>query len=43
MYSFVNMGFAKAEVIDVFRRLNYRGSNMQKIGEDAVVNALLGA
>jgi len=41
--NFVNMGFAKAEVIDVFRRLNYRGSNMQKIGEDAVVNALLGA
>ena len=37
------MGFAKADVIDVFRRLNYRGANARKVGEDAVVQALLGA
>ena len=39
--SFVNMGFTKAQVIDVMRRLNYRGANATRVGENAVVEALL--
>lgn len=42
-FSFVNMGFPKADVVDVMRRLNYRGANAAKVGEDAVVEALLGS
>lgn len=41
--SFVNMGFSKDQVIDTLRRLNYRGANAAAVGEDQVVNALLGA
>ncbi|CAD6572136.1 MAG: hypothetical protein CYPHOPRED_004728 [Cyphobasidiales sp. Tagirdzhanova-0007] len=40
--NFVNMGFTKPDIIDVMRRLNYRGANAAKIGESAVVEALLG-
>jgi hypothetical protein len=36
------MGFAKADVIHAMRKLNYRGANIAKVGEDAVVQALLG-
>ncbi|KAK9900589.1 putative UBC1-E2 ubiquitin-conjugating enzyme [Cystobasidium minutum MCA 4210] len=41
--SFMNMGFDKKSVIDVMRRLNYRGANAASVGPDAVVSALLGA
>jgi len=41
--NFVNMGFAKADVIYVMRKLNYRGANTEKVGEDAVLSALLDA
>lgn len=39
---FVNMGFPKADVIAAMRKLNYRGANAANVGEDAVLNALLG-
>lgn len=38
---FVAMGFPQAQVIEVMKRLNYRGKNVSTVGEDAVVEALL--
>lgn len=38
---FEAMGFARTDVIDVLKRLNYRGKNVASVGEDAVVEALL--
>jgi ubiquitin-conjugating enzyme (huntingtin interacting protein 2) len=35
------LGFEKSKVIEVMRRLNYRGANAAAVGEDAVVQALL--
>jgi len=38
---FEAMGFTKSQVIDVLRRLNYRGGNTSKIGDERVVEELL--
>ncbi|KXN85063.1 Ubiquitin-conjugating enzyme E2 1 [Leucoagaricus sp. SymC.cos] len=38
---FESLGFSKNQVIDVLRRLNYRGGNVSKISEDRVVEELL--
>jgi len=38
---FESMGFPKGQVIDVLRRLNYRGTNTSKITDDRVVEELL--
>ncbi|KAJ8521723.1 hypothetical protein ONZ45_g1627 [Pleurotus djamor] len=38
---FVEYGFPKAKVVDVLRRLNYRGSNTRNIEDDRVVQELL--
>ncbi|KAG6896593.1 hypothetical protein C0992_007251 [Termitomyces sp. T32_za158] len=38
---FTSLGFDKRKVIDVLRRLNYRGANVAKITEDRVVEELL--
>ncbi|KAH0586561.1 Ubiquitin-conjugating enzyme E2 1 [Termitomyces sp. J132] len=38
---FTSLGFDKRKVIDVLRRLNYRGTNVAKITEDRVVEELL--
>lgn len=38
---FVAMGFPQAQVIDVMKRLNYRGRNAATVGEEAVVEQLL--
>ncbi|KAA1472248.1 hypothetical protein DENSPDRAFT_838463 [Dentipellis sp. KUC8613] len=38
---FEAIGFERAKVIDVLRRLNYRGANVAKIPEDKVVEELL--
>ncbi|KAN0131505.1 Ubiquitin-conjugating enzyme/RWD-like protein [Lactarius tabidus] len=40
---FEAIGFERNKVIDVLRRLNYRGSNIAKIAEDKVVEELLKA
>lgn len=37
---FVNMGFAKSRVIEVMRRLNYRGQNIQNITDEQVTSLL---
>ncbi|KDN46991.1 putative UBC1-E2 ubiquitin-conjugating enzyme [Tilletiaria anomala UBC 951] len=39
---FVGMGFDSSKVIEVLRRLNYRGANVRNISDDQVLNALLG-
>ncbi|PWN51110.1 hypothetical protein IE53DRAFT_368346 [Violaceomyces palustris] len=39
---FVNMGFERNAVIDVLKRLNYRGANVRNVTDDRVVNELLG-
>lgn len=36
------MGFPAEQVIDVLKRLNYRGGNKDKVGEDAVIQRLVG-
>jgi ubiquitin-conjugating enzyme (huntingtin interacting protein 2) len=36
------MGFPRDQVIEVLKRLNYRGENIANVGEDRVVEALLG-
>ncbi|KAJ7046391.1 ubiquitin-conjugating enzyme/RWD-like protein [Mycena alexandri] len=38
---FEALGFPRGKVIDVLRRLNYRGANVAKITEDRVVEELL--
>lgn len=38
---FEALGFPRGKVIDVLRRLNYRGANVPKITEDRVVEELL--
>ncbi|KAJ6624394.1 ubiquitin-conjugating enzyme/RWD-like protein [Mycena sp. CBHHK59/15] len=38
---FEGLGFPRAKVIDVLRRLNYRGANVAQISEDRVVEELL--
>ncbi|CAK5270408.1 unnamed protein product [Mycena citricolor] len=38
---FESLGFPRGKVIDVLRRLNYRGANVAKIGEDRIVEELL--
>jgi ubiquitin-conjugating enzyme (huntingtin interacting protein 2) len=36
------MGFPAEQVIDVLKRLNYRDGNKDKVGEDAVIQRLVG-
>ncbi|KAF9649421.1 hypothetical protein BDM02DRAFT_3094784 [Thelephora ganbajun] len=38
---FESLGFPRSKVIEVLRRLNYRGANVAKINEDRVVEELL--
>ncbi|KAJ6527125.1 ubiquitin-conjugating enzyme/RWD-like protein [Mycena capillaripes] len=38
---FEALGFSRAKVIDVLRRLNYRGANVAQINDDRVVEELL--
>jgi len=38
---FESLGFPRRKVIEVLKRLNYRGANVAKIGEDRVVEELL--
>ncbi|KAI5121361.1 hypothetical protein M0805_000669 [Coniferiporia weirii] len=38
---FETLGFERSKVIDVLRRLNYRGANVANINEDRVVEELL--
>ncbi|KAG8933233.1 hypothetical protein FRC01_010222 [Tulasnella sp. 417] len=38
---FEALGFERGKVIDVLRRLNYRGSNVGNISEDRIIDALL--
>ncbi|KAF7320685.1 Ubiquitin-conjugating enzyme E2-24 kDa [Mycena chlorophos] len=38
---FEALGFPRAKVIDVLRRLNYRGANVAKIQDDRIVEELL--
>ncbi|KZT59389.1 hypothetical protein CALCODRAFT_467016 [Calocera cornea HHB12733] len=38
---FENLGFERGKIIDVLKRLNYRGTNVGKVSEDRVVEELL--
>ncbi|KAE8268598.1 hypothetical protein A4X09_0g3743 [Tilletia walkeri] len=38
---FEHMGFPKDKVVEVLRKLNYRGANVRNITDDAVLNELL--
>jgi ubiquitin-conjugating enzyme (huntingtin interacting protein 2) len=38
---FESLGFPKSKIIDVLRRLNYRGPNVAQISEDRIVEELL--
>ncbi|KZV86660.1 hypothetical protein EXIGLDRAFT_724541 [Exidia glandulosa HHB12029] len=38
---FVGMGFEGGKVVDVLRRLNYRGANVGKVHDDRIVEELL--
>jgi len=38
---FESLGFERSKVIEVLRRMNYRGANVAKINEDKVVEELL--
>ncbi|KAF9032805.1 ubiquitin-conjugating enzyme/RWD-like protein [Panaeolus papilionaceus] len=40
---FEALGFQRSKVVDVLRRLNYRGANIAKISDDVVVERLLAA
>ncbi|GAA6003564.1 uncharacterized protein JCM10292_000418 [Rhodotorula paludigena] len=40
--AFAEMGFPPEQVIDVLKRLNYREGNKAQIGEDAVLDRLMG-
>ncbi|CAO1635351.1 unnamed protein product [Parajaminaea phylloscopi] len=40
---FAAMGFTRDRVIEVLKRLNYRGANVRNIPDDRVVNELIGA
>ncbi|KAN0063568.1 Ubiquitin-conjugating enzyme E2 1 [Thecaphora frezii] len=39
---FVNMGFERDRVIEVLKKLNYRGANVRNVTDDTVLNELLG-
>jgi len=39
--NFENMGFERTKVIEVLKRLNYRGANVARVGDDRVVEELL--
>lgn len=41
VHQFEGMGFQRQHIIEVMKRLNYRGKNVSVLGEDAVVDALL--
>lgn len=36
------MGFPADQVVDTLRHLNYRGTNKREVGEDAVIQRLVG-
>lgn len=38
---FESMGFQQHQIIEVMKKLNYRGKNVSVLGEDAVIEALL--
>ncbi|KAF9465718.1 ubiquitin-conjugating enzyme/RWD-like protein [Collybia nuda] len=38
---FESLGFSRSKVIDVLRRLNYRGANVAKLTDDRIVEELL--
>ncbi|PWY98775.1 putative UBC1-E2 ubiquitin-conjugating enzyme [Testicularia cyperi] len=38
---FVSMGFESSRVIEVLKRLNYRGANVRNVTDDTVLNELL--
>ncbi|EPQ26265.1 uncharacterized protein PFL1_06200 [Pseudozyma flocculosa PF-1] len=38
---FVNMGFERGQVIEVLKKLNYRGANVRNVTDDTVLNELL--
>ncbi|EJU02948.1 hypothetical protein DACRYDRAFT_94114 [Dacryopinax primogenitus] len=38
---FENMGFERGKIIDVLKRLNYRGANVAKVNDERVVEELL--
>ncbi|EJD37495.1 hypothetical protein AURDEDRAFT_116792 [Auricularia subglabra TFB-10046 SS5] len=38
---FIGMGFEASKVVDVLRRLNYRGANVAKVNDDRIVEELL--
>ncbi|KAI0345504.1 hypothetical protein BDW22DRAFT_1405476 [Trametopsis cervina] len=38
---FESLGFERSKVIDVLRRMNYRGANVAKINDDRIVEELL--
>jgi len=38
---FESMGFERGKIIDVLKRLNYRGANVAKVNDDRVVEELL--
>ncbi|EGG03698.1 uncharacterized protein MELLADRAFT_37906 [Melampsora larici-populina 98AG31] len=40
---FETMGFQRHQIIEVMKKLNYRGKNVSLLGEDAVIEALLSA
>ncbi|BGP56831.1 hypothetical protein JCM8202_006019 [Rhodotorula sphaerocarpa] len=40
--AFSDMGFPTEQVVDALKHLNYRGSNRQRVGEDAVIQRLVG-
>ena len=42
IWSVPMQGFDQARVIDVLSRRNYRGSNVQNVSDDDILNSLLG-
>ncbi|POY70021.1 hypothetical protein BMF94_6958 [Rhodotorula taiwanensis] len=40
--AFTEMGFPADQVVDTLRHLNYRGTNKREVGEDAVIQRLVG-
>ncbi|KAH9815876.1 ubiquitin-conjugating enzyme/RWD-like protein [Melampsora americana] len=41
VHQFESMGFQRHQIIEVMKKLNYRGKNVSLLGEDAVIEALL--
>ncbi|CAO1613775.1 unnamed protein product [Sympodiomycopsis kandeliae] len=39
---FCNMGFSRERVIEVLKKVNYRGANVRNISHDSIVNQLIG-